>query len=218
MPLIARYVAHSLAIFMQPYYMHGVVLLCITHPRHPRLCMQLSSQFFSGSNLHPTRTLPITSPQASISPKTFPISSYRSRKYSDYHIISHSFSSSHILSVSVKYLRLVRGSSHPSILQTAVSLLLPWSTFISVSTFLICSSHSYSIQVFRVFAHDRIESSAVRKKVSSDFPPRADGGVNSPSFSRPRSPLFADCRIKICHTLHNMFNQAILSRLLHTSN
>jgi hypothetical protein len=72
MPLIARYVAHSLAIFMQPYYMHGVVLLCITHPRHPRLCMQLSSQFFSGSNLHPTRTLPITSPQASISPKLSP--------------------------------------------------------------------------------------------------------------------------------------------------
>jgi hypothetical protein len=113
MPLIARYVAHSLAIFMQPYYMHGVVLLCITHPRHPRLCMHLLLTIFSGSNLHPTTTLPITGPQASISPKTFPISSYRSRKYSDYHTISHSFSSSHILSVSVKYLSLVHGSSHP---------------------------------------------------------------------------------------------------------
>ena len=111
MPLIARYVAHSLAIFMQPYYMHGVVLLCITHPRHPRLCMQ--SQFFSGSNLHPTTTLPITSPPSLYLSKAFPISSYRSRKYSDYHINSHSCSSSHILSVSVKYLRLVRGSSHP---------------------------------------------------------------------------------------------------------
>ena len=151
MPLIARYVAHSLAIFMQPYYMHGVVLLCITHPRHPRhprLCMQLLLTIFSGSNLHPTTTLPITSPPSLYLSKAFPISSYRSRKYSDYHINSHSFSSSHILSVPVKYLRLVRGSSHPSIIQTAVSLLLPWSALISVSTFLLCSPPRYSIQVF----------------------------------------------------------------------
>jgi hypothetical protein len=42
-------------------------------------------------------------------------------------------------------------------------------------------------------------SMAVRKKVSSAFPPGADGGVNSPSFFRPCSPLFADCRIRICH-------------------
>jgi hypothetical protein len=125
MPLIARYVAHSLAIFMQPYYMHGVVLLCITHPRHPRLCMHLLLTIFSGSNLHPTTTLPITGPQASISPKTFPISSYRSRKYSDYHTISHSFSSSHILSVSVKYLSLVTDPpilNHPNCSQLIITL------------------------------------------------------------------------------------------------
>jgi hypothetical protein len=49
-----------------------------------------------------------------LSLQNFPISSYQFRKYSDYHTISHSFSSSHILSVSVKvkYLRPVRGSSH----------------------------------------------------------------------------------------------------------
>jgi hypothetical protein len=118
---------------MQPYYMHGVVLLCITHPRHPRhprLCMHLLLTIFSGSNLHPTTTLPITGPQASISPKTFPISSYRSRKYSDYHIISHSFSSSHILSVSVKYLSLVHGSSlilnHPNCSQLIITLECPY--------------------------------------------------------------------------------------------
>jgi hypothetical protein len=97
---------------MQPYYMHGVVLLCITHPRHPRLCMQ--SQFFWFQfQSSPHHDSAYHQPPSLYLSKTFPISSYRSRKYSDYHIISHSFSSSHILSVSVKYLRLVRGSSHP---------------------------------------------------------------------------------------------------------
>jgi hypothetical protein len=158
MPLIARYVAHALAIFMQPYYMHGVVLLCITHPRHPRLCMQLLLTIFFWFQSSPHHDSAYQQPPSLYLSKSFPISSYRSRNYIDYHIISHYFSSSHILSVSFKYLQPQADTRilPSSTIQTAVSLLLPWSTFISVSSFLLCSSHRYSIQVFRVFAHERI--------------------------------------------------------------
>jgi len=220
MPLIARYVAHALAIFMQPYYMHGVVLLCITHPRHPRLCMQLLlTIFFSGSNLHPTTTLPINSPQASISPNLSP-----------YHpigpgIISITISSVTIFPHPISYqspsstsnLRLMRGSSHPqpSKLQSAYYYL-----GVPLSPYLVSYYVHLIVTVFRFFEFlhmKEFKSSAVRKKVSSDFPHSCfDSGVNSPSFSRPRSP-FADCRIKICHTLHNMFSQAISSLHTHTS-